>query len=138
MVTKTPSGALVLRNTKANFDPKASLMFVSLDILKEERTAKVEWLEAGDSRLIGMTNVPTDERIIQVLARGENSISTPQEIARELGIEAKTVSNHLSSLRSPRTCGAVGRRSDGVSFPIPLLRERETGKHRNPSFDNAG
>ena len=53
MVTKTPSGALVLRNTKANFDPKASLMFVSLDILKEERTAKVEWLEAGDSRLIG-------------------------------------------------------------------------------------
>lgn len=35
MVTKAPSGALALRNTKANFDPKAAPLYVSLNINRE-------------------------------------------------------------------------------------------------------
>jgi hypothetical protein len=99
MVTKAPTGALALRNTKANFDPKASPIYVSLNINREDRIVGVEWLDSGDARLAGMTSIPPEERVYQALARSENRTSAPDTIANELGIAPKTVSNHLTTLR---------------------------------------
>jgi len=108
MVTKGPAGALALRNTKANFDTKAAPIYVSLNISGENRIVALEWLDQGDARLAGMTNMPLDERIYQALAGRENGISTSIAIAEELGIASKTVSNRLSLLHSKKRAEPIG------------------------------
>src|SRR5208282_1341356 len=96
MMTKAATGAIAIRNTKANFGEKSAPLYLTLDIENESRVAKVEWLELGDERLTGMTAIPAEERIVQALARSEGGISTPKSIAEELDLSQKTVSNHLT------------------------------------------
>jgi hypothetical protein len=73
-----------------------------------------------------MTGVSAEERVIEALARSEGGISTPQAIAAELGLNAKTISNHFTALHKKSRVELLGDgrwRFLGSSF----LRERESG-----------
>ncbi len=99
MVTKAASGAIAIRNTKANFDEKSAPIYLSLDFDNDNRATNVEWLEPGDERLASMDAISAEERIVQALARNADGTSTAQALAQELGLASKTVSNHLTALK---------------------------------------
>jgi DNA-binding NarL/FixJ family response regulator len=100
MITKAASGVIAMRNTKANFGEKSAPLYLTLNLDEKRRAANVQWLKPGDERLAGMTAIPVEQRIVQVLARSEGGISIRNAIAEELGMNHKTVSNHLTNLRT--------------------------------------
>jgi DNA-binding CsgD family transcriptional regulator len=55
-----------------------------------------------------MTGFSAEERVIEALARSEGGISTPQAIAAELGLNAKTISNHLTALHKKSRVEPLG------------------------------
>jgi len=109
-VTKAPGGGLALRNTKTSFDEKSATLYAALHFDKELRTVRVDSLDPSDERLAGMTSIPTEDRIIQALARSDDQTSTPTAIGEELELKPKTVSNHLSVLHAK---GCVVRLGNG-------------------------
>jgi predicted ArsR family transcriptional regulator len=66
-----------------------------------------------------MTRVSTEERVIEALARSEGGISTPQAIAAQLGLNAKTISNHFTALHKKGRVETSRRWA--VAFPWILL-----------------
>jgi hypothetical protein len=63
-----------------------------------------------------MTGVSAEERVIEALARSEGGISTPQAIAAELGLNAKTISNHFTALhKKSHVCGELLILAENIS-----------------------
>lgn len=84
----------------------------------------MNWLDAGDPSIAGMTGIPPEERVYQALARSEDRTSTPDAIAKDLGIAPKTVSNHLTTLRGK---GRVEPLGDGRWRFLPDSLSKGTG-----------
>jgi DNA-binding CsgD family transcriptional regulator len=58
--------------------------------------------------LPGMTPISAEERVIEALARSGGGISTPEAIAAELGLNAKTISNHFTPLHKKSRVELLG------------------------------
>lgn len=127
-------GGLLLRQTKHNFGPKAAPLGV--DVGFEDGKVTFRAVESSDKSLSGIDDhLPALERVHRALAAEENA-AAPESLAEQLDMSAKTVRNHLTTLRQQKRAEPAGdgrwavirRVSESQDANVPdsrLLRDRE-------------
>jgi DNA-binding transcriptional ArsR family regulator len=118
-VVRAEGGGLLLRHCKCTFGPVAEPVGAAMDFTPEAVT--FARAEVADECLAGIDDhLPTLERTLRALAEAQDGV-TPEALAEDLGISAKTVKNHLSALRR-----------QGRAEPVGDGRWRAVSRHPGP------
>ena len=98
--------------------------FVLIEDITERREAELAWRELDSLRQGLLERLSTQERhVLEQMAAGR----TNREIARELSLAEKTVSNYVSNLLAKL---GMHRRSEAAAFAARLEEQREFGPRR--------
>lgn len=98
-IIRVDGGGLALRQTKHNFGPLSEP--ISMAMVFDGDAIRFEVVDVTDERMTGLENhLPAGERVFQALAQHGTTGATAQELAADLEIASKTVSNHLTTLKN--------------------------------------
>lgn len=126
-VIRADSGALHLRQVKSNFGPLRQPLGMAVTFERDRVAFDV--LKDDDERLAGIEqHLPKGEQVAHELA--QHKTASPEDLAEALGMNAKTVRNHLTALRHQGRAEPVGDGRWSAKMPVPDSRsdrERESG-----------
>jgi RecA-family ATPase len=104
---KADAGGLTLLHKKANFGPQSEPIHLALDF-QEDRVI-VSPISADDERLAGADkDLPTEEQVYHALIRKGQEGASAKELAAQLEMKDKTVSNYLTTLKKKGRATSIG------------------------------
>src|SRR5262249_33508228 len=115
-IQRSQDGALKLLQNKANFSALAAPIYLKPTFTEQE--VKYEFVDSGD-QIAARFEVGAIDRVAGALTRHEDNGVTPAELAAELGLNDKTIRNHLTELRRQGRAELMG---EGKWKPLPDSR----------------